>query len=720
MCSLFLIFLSVSGVLVEGAPGDTTHFPDDLFNLDDYEEIYYDGMYDDYDYNYDLDGDHNEGDNQDIANLVPSVNATSQPTVPDSQPPPVTVDSEHSAASPGQEASNDSQPTDNEELDDILSKLLFFGPQPVPTESQSQFRGDLPPSLDSEEDVSDSGDLQFNLPLDDHSQHNVSDPAEGGQLEESTQEESLGGTGTMPPVFLSLPVVEGEIEDSGSLNITDETDYGDDDGDTEAAPEFTTGVETTPSLTNLVTVQTPVPQTMNSWTWFYIILSGKCLRVNFNDDDLISDFIASFSSLLLYDREYIVVDSMSCSNDEMTVNMSVDSNIYPNCENDLGTLLSHRNIRIKLHNTSFYMESFETKRSLIFETKPEKKEDKPDILLFTLIAVGISLLCLLIAGLVYAVYQCTRAKTPPSDPVKYAPESPRSLRPKFETEQGIKASEKRPRGVNMYRSYSDLSAPDLYSHLGSFDSTGSARSEMSAVPTAHLKISLEKKKKKDKKKKKKKKKDYDDSGLSDIAGYEEMWTESLTETSEEFMTIRNLNPKASTFKAEIKESEKDSLDPLLRNIHDNTSQEKDNKSVPPIDSTESSTNCPSPSVVKKDVLKSLDDLISSSNPDINSYSAYSATYSNTTINISSASSAIFSTTNTSSYAPTDSSPMTYTSTNTSSFGTTEGKPSSSATSASAENLCLTRITFMEMCVWPHQTELLLSSNKNSPTGMSQK
>ncbi|ROT81877.1 hypothetical protein C7M84_024974 [Penaeus vannamei] len=516
---------------------------------------------------------------QDIPNLVPSVNATTQPPVPDSQPPPAAAVLEQSTASPGQGALNESQPTDDEGFDDILSKLLFFGPQPVPTESQSHFRGDLPPSLDSEEDLGDTSDLQFTLPVEDQSQHNASEPAEGGPLEESAREESPGGTGPLTPVFLSLPVVEGEFEDSGSLNVTDDVDYSD-ERDTETVTEFTTRMETTPSLTNLVTVQTPVSETTHSWTWFYVILSGNCQRVNFNDDaDLIADFIASFSSLLLYDREYIVVDSMSCSSDKMAVNMSVDSNIYPNCENDLGTLLSHRNIRIKLHNTSFYMESFETKRSLIFETKPEKKEDKPDILLFTLVAVGISLVCLLIAGLVYAVYQCTRSKTPLSDPVKYLPESPRSLRPKFEAEQGVKASEKRPHGVNMYRSYSDLSAPDLYSHLGSFDSTGSARSEI---------------------------------GLSDIAGYEEMWTESLTETSEEFMTIRNLNTKASTFKTEIKESEKDSLDPLLRNIHDNTSQEKDNKSVPPIDSTESSTNCPSsPSVAKKGVLKSLDDLISS-------------------------------------------------------------------------------------------------------------
>lgn len=41
-------------MLVESAPGDSTPFPDDLFNLDDYEEMYYDGMYDDYDYNYNL------------------------------------------------------------------------------------------------------------------------------------------------------------------------------------------------------------------------------------------------------------------------------------------------------------------------------------------------------------------------------------------------------------------------------------------------------------------------------------------------------------------------------------------------------------------------------------------------------------------------------------------------------------------------------------------
>lgn len=39
---------------MESAPGDSTPFPDDLFNLDDYEEMYYDGMYDDYDYNYNL------------------------------------------------------------------------------------------------------------------------------------------------------------------------------------------------------------------------------------------------------------------------------------------------------------------------------------------------------------------------------------------------------------------------------------------------------------------------------------------------------------------------------------------------------------------------------------------------------------------------------------------------------------------------------------------
>lgn len=52
--------------MVESAPGDSTPFPDDLFNLDDYDELYYDGMYDNYDYNYSLD----DGDNEEAYQVM--------------------------------------------------------------------------------------------------------------------------------------------------------------------------------------------------------------------------------------------------------------------------------------------------------------------------------------------------------------------------------------------------------------------------------------------------------------------------------------------------------------------------------------------------------------------------------------------------------------------------------------------------------------------------
>ncbi|XP_068216257.1 uncharacterized protein [Palaemon carinicauda] len=476
---------------------------------------------------------------------------------------------------------------------------------------------------------------------------------------------------------------------------------------------------TTTELPEVITVFTSSPlQLHDKWTWFHLILRGDCHFVDLRHSYILFyDFVKSLSALLLYNREHIIVDSMTCSGRRMTVNMSIDSIYYPNCEMDLRTLLSHRNLRVDLHNASFYIHSYETKRTLMFETKEDTNEKKdPYVLYITLGSVGISLICIIFAGGLFALYQCIamrKNKTIQTDiGPRYRGESPRSLCPKYEIDQSMSFSDQRTYSVNMYKSYTDLTAPDLYSHLGSPNHTDQEKEKAPNKATILTKIPKEKTKKK-----KKKKNNTSLYGLNDCETYQEFWSESITKTNEDYMTVHNLNTMTSSFKTNVMESDKDSLYPLLKKkmpIPVPKKPSKDDFPLPPPPShpppPPPPTTCPSSPAINKGVLERMDQLISdtysNSSPDITS-NGYSRSYSNTTINYSSASSALFpsvlaSTTNVSLDSSKKKNPTTKAPDQTKPSAVAQKAPPPT-TSSSADNLCLTRITFMEMCVWPQHS-----------------
>ena len=458
----------------------------------------------------------------------------------------------------------------------------------------------------------------------------------------------------------------------------------------------------------IITVYTPLPlQLDDKWTWFFMVLRGNCHFVDLtNSYVLFYDFVKSLSALLLYNREHIFIDSMTCSGRRMTVNISVDSLFYPNCEKDFRTLLSHRNLRINLHNTSFYIHSYETKRTLMFETKKEDvKEKKEEILYLTLGGVGISLMCILLASGLFVLYQCCIVKrriinqTQVSN--RFRAESPRSLCPKYEGDQNMRFSDQRTYSINMYKSYNDLTAPDLYSHLGSPSKLVQERDNPANNTTVLTQIP------KEKTKKNKKKKNNNCYGFNDCDTYQEFWAESITHTNEDFMTVRNFNT-TSSFKGSAKECDKDSLYPLLQKKKPKPPKkplkvQDEYLLPPPPPPPPPTTTCPSSPTISKGVLERMDQLISdtysNSTPDITG-NGYLRSYSNTTVNISNASSAVFTNvmseaTSVSTESPLNAEVKTGTSPNKRKSASMERKPPSS-TSASTDNLCLTRITFMGM------------------------
>ncbi|XP_066945873.1 uncharacterized protein [Macrobrachium rosenbergii] len=494
----------------------------------------------------------------------------------------------------------------------------------------------------------------------------------------------------------------------------------------------------TTELPEVITVFTSSPLHLHDkWTWFFLILRGDCHFVDLKHSYILFyDFVKSLSALLLYNREHIIVDSMTCSGRRMTVNMSIDSLYYPNCEKDLRTLLSHRNLRVDLHNASFYIHSYETKRTLLFETKEAHSEKKdPYVLYVTLGGVGISLVCIFFAGGLFAMYQCLVVRKNRAGQTdlssRYRAESPRSLCPKYEIDQSMSFSDQRTYSVNMYKSYTDLTAPDLYSHLGSPNHADQEKEKVPNGPTILTKIPKEKNKKNKKKKKKKNNSNTPGIyGLNDCETYQEFWSESITQTNEDFLTVRNLNTMTSSFKTNVKESDSDSLYPLLKKkkkmmAAPMPSPKKPSRVIddfplppppphPPPPPPPPPTTCPSSPVISKGVLERMDQLISdtysNSTPDVTSANGYSRSYSNTTINISSAFPG-------SSSVPGGASKKNCTTTTTNS--SSERAPSvvdqrapPPSTSASADNLCLTRITFMEMCVWPQHSNPQLSLEGN--------
>ncbi|XP_042211211.1 mucin-5AC-like isoform X2 [Homarus americanus] len=467
---------------------------------------------------------------------------------------------------------------------------------------------------------------------------------------------------------------------------------------TEAVTETTSTQSVT---TGVLTTYSSFLDLHDSWVWFLIGLRGNCPLVDFtNSYILFSDFITSVSSLLLYNKEHIVINTLSCSSNKMMVNMSIDPISYPNCEGDIRTLLSHKNLRLDLHNASFYIESYETKRTLIFETKPDVHEDGYKILYLTLGGVGVSLVCIVFAGIFFAIYQCTGTRNGKFNieaADKFLPESPRSLRPKMEMDHTLRLADTHTYTVNMYKSYSDLSSQDLYGSSSSPDFLESARESSTKASTNTMKP--------------KKKKKSGNGGLGNLeTHHQELWSESLTQTNEEFMAIRSVNTLASSFRGNENDPDKESLNPLLMNGRAN--QELGTTTKAPAEDNPIPLICPSTPAIPKGVLQRMDDLItntlSNSSPNITTgvntakpahsalEGAYTAAaYSNTTINMSS--STIFTTTTAA---------ATTTTTTTTASSTERKAAAPPTTTASAENLCLTRITFMEMCIWPQHSATL--------------
>ncbi|KAK7063113.1 hypothetical protein SK128_001461 [Halocaridina rubra] len=511
------------------------------------------------------------------------------------------------------------------------------------------------------------------------------------EIKDTTVAETLLVSTETPVLVKQIPIVE-EFTTTAHYDLSQVTPE---------KPSEDKEVFSTTQTIDLITVFTPSHLKLHDkWIWFYLILRGNCYVVDItNSEILFHDFIHSLSDLLLYNREHILIDSMTCTHRRMTVNMSIDSLFYPNCEKDLRTLLTHKNLRLNLHDTSFYIHSYETKRTLMFESKQENGDEKSDILYMTLGGVGVSLIGIMIAGALFSIYQCCVVKKTKhhqrQNTKRFMCESPRSLQPKYEIDQSMSFSDQMTYSVNMYKSYSDLTVPDLYSHLGSPNSQESKNETSPKKTTILTRIP------KEKKKKKKCKKNY---GLNDCEAYQEYWSETVSQTNEDFMTIRNLNTMTSSFKGNMTESEKEVLNPLLKQgmpllvPSKYTMPPEDLPPPPPPPPPKpQSTTCPSSPAISRGVLDRMDHLIfngfSNSTPDINTTHAYTAAISNATINMSSASSAILNTTTA------DTTNLNYHELPPKALLKTaplvETKVPSSS-SASAENLCLTRITFMGM------------------------
>ncbi|KAK4289808.1 hypothetical protein Pmani_037251 [Petrolisthes manimaculis] len=334
----------------------------------------------------------------------------------------------------------------------------------------------------------------------------------------------------------------------------------------------------------------------DQWVWFFLLLRGDNCRAidNTNTSALFSDFASAFSSLLLYSKERVQVDGMACRDDRLTVNISVDSAYYPNCEADLKTLLEHKNLRVHLHNASFYIESYETKRSLIFETKPDLEVDKSEILFMTLSGVGVSIICIFFAAALFAIYQqCTSRRSNKmvisGTTAKFLPDSPRSLRPKMDMNQGVRYTGTHSYTVNMYKSYGDLSCQELYDEP-------SIPVVTVVSPGYNLQPPAPPNKQQQQKKKKKKQKGNNGDGLlvetvkrkqphqhqqqqqHQHHHRQELW-EGHVQHQEEFTAFRNVtnNNNNKTTSTSSFQPEDASSHPLLVNGHPNNNKNKNNK-----------------------------------------------------------------------------------------------------------------------------------------------
>nr|XP_045616980.1 uncharacterized protein LOC123769775 [Procambarus clarkii] len=449
----------------------------------------------------------------------------------------------------------------------------------------------------------------------------------------------------------------------------------------------------------------------DSRIWFFIVLRGNCHLVKLdNTNVLASDFITSFSLLLLYSKDKIVVHSIECSGVKMTVNMTIDSSYYPNCEEDLNTLLSHRNLRIDLHNTSFYIESYETRRTLIFETKSDIEKDNFNILYLILGGVAVSIIFIIFAAIIFVIYRHlvlkkTKFNLGTLDTI--LSESPRSY--KMEVDHTVRFSDTDTYYVKMYKSCSDLSSLDRYDQYGFIDH-----------PTATIQSSPQASTNKKKSNRSIKQSHGGSYNLENR--HRNLWLGRPTHAGDEIMTIRNVNI-LNPYDCNMREQE-ESLNPLLTNGSPNSRLET---TAAHTDDNIDSSPCPPSVAPQNDVLKRMDDLISTtfsnSIPNITADpvgdTTYRTAYSNVIASLPAGNlNTITTTTGDSNFYP-----ASYSSnTNTPSYNTAASNVTPTS-KTSAENLCLTRITFLEMRVWPRRTAaqhnfpLLKDSGKPKPSQM---
>ena len=245
--------------------------------------------------------------------------------------------------------------------------------------------------------------------------------------------------------------------------------------------EHTTIETPSTSSISISTTQYPIARNVstedityeNKWVWFKLLFIGDCENlINVSMMKLIDEFSESIFMLLKYKKNHIYVHSLECFN-KLLINISVDSNIYPKCEEDMQSLLYRNNIRVRLHNSSFYLQDMESKKSSIFSTKTEIVEYSPSALIFTFGAVGFALTFIVFAGFVYIILQCIRERRDRlyKKHTRYylTEDSPRFMR--SITEEPSRLPTTVPYRVNIYKSLKDLSSPSLYNKEASTSNT---------------------------------------------------------------------------------------------------------------------------------------------------------------------------------------------------------------------------------------------------------
>ncbi|KAK8397416.1 hypothetical protein O3P69_004863 [Scylla paramamosain] len=261
------------------------------------------------------------------------------------------------------------------------------------------------------------------------------------------------------------------------------------------------------------------------WLRVLALLRGDCGAVNMSDTRRVfGDFVASLSSLLLYGRESVAVQAMACEGQRLAVNLTINAAQHPSCEADLATLASHRNLRVGLHGASFYLEAVHTERSHVFHTRPGRRQDGMRFLYMALGGVGVSVACVALAGVVFAVYQHCAARRAKlvftDDRSAYTPASScRGRVRRGEADHHVRFADSHSFKVNMYRSYSDLNCPDLFPDVK--DPEAKARTRRTR---------------------------------------EEVWEESFSHTSQEYTSVRGVSDLTSSFR-----SDEPTLHPLLLN-----------------------------------------------------------------------------------------------------------------------------------------------------------